>query len=197
LNSGQTNAPLQTGDLGPIPNTPLPTTTPNPSPSTFSGLRGMQVPQQYQEPILRASRTSNVDPNVLASLLFHESGIRPDARNVNSTGGSVDRGMAQINNVAHPDITDAQAYDPNFAIPFAANAIRTNTNHFGGDVNRGIAAYNVGRGGASQQGSTAFGGGIRGQAYIDAIARMLAPELIKSLGLKPSKNLIDEFVASK
>lgn len=40
-----------------------------------------------------------------------ESGGRTDARHVN-TGGSVDRGLWQINNRAHPDVSDATAYDP-------------------------------------------------------------------------------------
>lgn len=194
-NSGQTKS-LATGDLGPVtPNMPTPQPTPSPAPDPFGGFRGSQVPNQYKEPILRASSASNIDPNLLASLLFHESGIRPEARNVNPGTGSVDRGIAQLNTQAFPNVTDQQAYDPNFAIPFAADLLRQNINHFGGDINRGVAAYNVGRGGANVQGNTAFGGGERGQKYIDAIAHMLAPEVIKSLGLKPSKKLIEEFVS--
>jgi len=40
-----------------------------------------------------------------------ESGRNPNAKHVNDDG-SIDRGLWQINNVAHPDVTDATAYDP-------------------------------------------------------------------------------------
>jgi len=40
-----------------------------------------------------------------------ESGRDPNAKHVNADG-SVDRGLWQINNVAHPDVTDATAFDP-------------------------------------------------------------------------------------
>lgn len=40
-----------------------------------------------------------------------ESGRDPNAKHIN-TDGSVDRGLWQINNVAHPDVSDATAFDP-------------------------------------------------------------------------------------
>lgn len=40
-----------------------------------------------------------------------ESGRDPNAKHVN-TDGSIDRGIWQINDKAHPDVTDATAYDP-------------------------------------------------------------------------------------
>lgn len=44
-------------------------------------------------------------------IIAAESGRNPDAKHVN-TDGSIDRGLWQINDKAHPDVTDAMAYDP-------------------------------------------------------------------------------------
>ena len=45
------------------------------------------------------------------AIIAAESGRDPSATHVN-TDGSVDRGLWQINNKAHPEVTDAQAFDP-------------------------------------------------------------------------------------
>lgn len=45
------------------------------------------------------------------AIIAAESGRNPDARHVN-TDGSVDRGLWQINDKAHPGIPDLCAYDP-------------------------------------------------------------------------------------
>ena len=45
------------------------------------------------------------------AIAIAESGLNPNATNVN-TDGSVDRGLWQINNAAHPDVSDGSAFDP-------------------------------------------------------------------------------------
>lgn len=45
------------------------------------------------------------------AIIAAESGRDPAATHVN-TDGSVDRGLWQINSKAHPEVTDAQAFDP-------------------------------------------------------------------------------------
>ena len=45
------------------------------------------------------------------SIVCAESGRNPLAKHVN-TDGSIDRGLWQINDKAHPDVTDQAAYDP-------------------------------------------------------------------------------------
>ncbi len=47
-----------------------------------------------------------------------ESNFRPDATGHNPNG-STDRGVFQINNFAHPNVSNAQAYDPDFNISYA------------------------------------------------------------------------------
>lgn len=48
---------------------------------------------------------------IVVGIILAESGGNPLARNVNKDG-SVDRGLFQINNAAHPDVSDACAYSP-------------------------------------------------------------------------------------
>ena len=45
------------------------------------------------------------------AIAMAESGLNPNATNVN-TDGSVDRGLWQINNAAHPDVSDSSAFNP-------------------------------------------------------------------------------------
>lgn len=155
---------------------------------------------QYYDNIVKSSNDNGLHPALLAGLLFQESGIETGKTNsqpvYNQNGQpvidpktgkqliSIDRGIAQINNIAHPEVSDAQANDPNFAIPWAAKEIAYNIKHFNGDINRAIAAYNVGRGGANIQGPEVYGGGPKGQTYLNNLAQNLSPELQKYLGLK-------------
>lgn len=148
--------------------------------STFKNpLEGFnqQVPQQYRDLVIQSANESKIDPRVLAAILQQESGFKAD---ITGAMDSNDRGIAQINRRAFPNITDEQAYDPNFAIKFAAQLLSNNLKATGGDVNRGLAAYNVGLGGVKQ------GVGTRGQQYIDAVVKNLDPELRKQLGFKAS-----------
>jgi len=57
----------------------------------------------------------------LENLVEYESGWDPTADN------GYDRGLTQINRAAHPDISDAQAFDSEFALTFAAKAISNGT----------------------------------------------------------------------
>jgi Lysozyme like domain len=41
-----------------------------------------------------------------------ESGLNPLAKNCNNPGGTCDRGILQINNYWHPEVSDACAYNP-------------------------------------------------------------------------------------
>lgn len=76
-----------------------------------------------REDIATAEERQGLPTGLLLAVLEHESGLNPAARSVNQGGsapGSIDRGIAQINDYWHPDVSDEQAYDPSFAIPWAA-----------------------------------------------------------------------------
>jgi len=64
-----------------------------------------------------------IPPDLFVAQLDLESGLNPAAVGRN-TDGSWDRGIAQINNRWHPEVTDAQAFDPAFAVPWAAQYLR-------------------------------------------------------------------------
>jgi soluble lytic murein transglycosylase-like protein len=99
--------------------------------------------------ILEASGQSKVDPALIAAILTQESHFKPDVRGDSDPN---DRGIAQINSNAFPDVTDEQAFDPKFAIPFLATKIAEYLKYINGDINRDTAAWNVGRGGANING---------------------------------------------
>jgi len=55
-----------------------------------------------------------------------------------------DRGLAQINSYWHPTVSDEEAFDPAFAIPWAANYFAANLDALK-DIGAATAAHNVGR----------------------------------------------------
>lgn len=173
--------------------TPTPTSIPNPtSDDPFKGFK-QKIPDEYKPLILEYSQRKGIDPRIIASVLFQESGIQPigkekDNLNYDKAGKLVgrDRGIAQINSSAFPNVTDEQAYDPTFAIKFAIDTLTKNKKYLNDDLSQAIASYNVGLGGVKNNlgQDTPFGGGPKGQTYIDNVVRNLDPELIKSLGIK-------------
>lgn len=164
-----------------------------PEVNPFASFTRGNIAPEMSTLILDAAKKYNVDPVIMAAMLFQESGIDPRVKDnigVNEQGvKSRDRGVAQINSVAHPEVTDEQAYDPSFAIPFLASELAKSSKRFNGDLSQAIASYNVGVGGvANNMGqNTAFGGGPKGQAYIDAVSQNIAQEALKRYGIKTSK----------
>ena len=148
-----------------------------------------QVPQDLQPLISKTARQYGLDPSILAAMLFQESGINPNTRdnpNIDPVTGAIvsrDRGMAQINSVAHPEISDEQARDINFAIPFMAKELSgayKQTNSWP----QAIAAYNVGRGRVGQNESRdKYGLGEKGRKYVTGIRSNLDPKYAEQIGL--------------
>lgn len=95
----------------------------------------------FKKRIWDSSHKKNVPALMLCKQLNLESGFDPAAV------GYVDprdRGLAQINSFWHPEISDEQAFDPAFSIPWAANYLSENFKALG-DINAALAAHNVGR----------------------------------------------------
>lgn len=118
----------------------------------FADFTTAKVSPQYAGLIAHSAQQNGVDPNIFASLLFSEHGFQPTGVSYNrdSKGkiipGNYDRGIAQINSVAHPEVSDQQANDPNFAIPYAARILGQHIKTLG--LKRGIVAYNTGSNGS-------------------------------------------------
>ena len=155
--------------------------------NVLKGFKNKIPEQKYLDLIMNSSKKYDIPPELIAAVIQQESGFNPNALNPGDATSGRDRGMVQINEKAFPNITDQQAFDPNFAIPFAAEKLAGDIDYFGGDINRGIAAYNVGRGGANVKGPEPFGGGPKGQRYIDNVSRNLDPSVIEALKILRSR----------
>lgn len=158
-------------------------------PGKIPGFTTAPVPGNLILPIVKSAQDAGVNPAVFASILFSEHGFITDNNRtpVKDPQGNIigyDRGIAQINSHAHPEVTDQQAFDPNFAIPWAANLLGRYIKEVqarGGTLAQGIAAYNVGVGGAMANGAGKLG--PNGQYYLSKITKGLDPETLKQLEL--------------
>lgn len=56
------------------------------------------------------ARQESVDPELAVRVAKCESALKPTAKNVNADG-SIDRGIYQINNKWHPEVSDEDAFD--------------------------------------------------------------------------------------
>lgn len=157
----------------------VPTATPTTAPvndlAHFTTVPTEQIPPDYKNLITASASANKIPPALLASLLFSEHGFSRDPGFNYNTDGSYDRGPAQINSSAHPEVTDEQALDPNFAIPWAARLLANHINNLG--LQRGIVAYNAGEYGATQISDI-----INYPSYQKVVSG-LSPQLRKALGL--------------
>lgn len=64
----------------------------------------------------------NIPTSTLSNLWHSESSGSTTVVNI-----GCDRGLVQINCAAHPEVTDAQAFDPEYALTYAAHAIASST----------------------------------------------------------------------
>ena len=162
--------------------TTMPTTTVTPTPKIptnafrdFKTVSVEKIPIDYQDLITASAGAYNLPPALLASLLFTEHGFSRDPGYNYNSNGSYDRGPAQINSTAHPEVSDAQALDPNFAIPWAAKVLAGHIKNLG--IARGIVAYNTGASGSQ------FVQDLRNHPYYKKITTGLSDNLRRSLGL--------------
>lgn len=162
---------------------PTPSTVPTIEPQTdpFRGLKQVKPPPKYTNLVLNSAKETGLPPALLAAMLWNESGYQPNARNGNDLNGW-DRGIAQINSKAFPNITDEQADDPNFAIPFMAKTIKAYLDQ-GRTLSEALAAYNVGLGRTGKSSDRPTGLGPKGQAYVKRVSKNLSPEFVQELGI--------------
>jgi len=73
--------------------------------------------------IRAAATAAGIDPDLAVAVAKCESSLNPQAVNINADG-STDRGLYQINNKYHPEVTDAQAFNPTFSINFFISAFK-------------------------------------------------------------------------
>jgi len=79
--------------------------------------------KEMVEKIIRyIAKQKSVDADLAVRVAKAESGLSPTAKNTN-TDGSIDRGLYQINNKYHPEVTDEQAYDIVLSTRFFCDAV--------------------------------------------------------------------------
>lgn len=127
--------------------------------------------KRYWPAIAKWAPRYGLDPLMFAALLYGESKGDPDAV---SSKGAV--GLAQILLSAHPDVTEAQARNPAFAIRWAARFFGQKLSNAGGDY---AAAYR-GRGGYNPGGPDIFKG-IVPKGYIPTAGNYTPGEAAQNL----------------
>jgi hypothetical protein len=81
-------------------------------------------PQEAVEETIRLiAIREKVDPDLAVRVAKCESSLNPKALNINTTG-TKDRGLFQINDKYHPEITDEEAYNVEKATMFFCNAVK-------------------------------------------------------------------------
>jgi len=80
--------------------------------------------------------------NLLCHLKSEESSNDPVAQGFVDTD---DEGLVQINVHFHPEISQEQAWDPSFCLPWGAKYLKDAYVFVGNDWDGAVAAYNVGR----------------------------------------------------
>jgi len=151
------------------------------------GFKTWNPPPQLSGLTIRSAQEQGLNPAVLAALIQTESGFNSRAynRSVSESGiPSEDVGIAQFNSRAYPNITKEQAYDPNFAIPYAASIVAKNLKQRQ-DLAQAIASYNVGGRVGPGVGRDERGLGPKGRAYLNKIVKNIDPNVLEQLGLLP------------
>lgn len=99
----------------------------------------------FRKRIVAAEQSNELPKGILGKKLKLESAFDPAAR---GTKDQNDRGIAQINEVAHPEVVDALAYDARWSIAWAGHYIYELAVSISESVNvlkAARAAYNVGQ----------------------------------------------------
>ncbi len=73
--------------------------------------------------IRKIAKEEGVDPDLAVRVAKCESGLNWKALNIN-TSGSRDRGLYQINDRYHPEVSDDMAFNPMFATQFFCKAFK-------------------------------------------------------------------------
>jgi soluble lytic murein transglycosylase-like protein len=99
---------------------------------------------QYQDEVMAAARRFHIPPEVLFGVMMRES----NGQNIRGDGGH-GRGLMQIDDRSHGAWLSSHngGMDPASNIMHGAEILRSSIDAFGGDIAKGLAAYNAGVGG--------------------------------------------------
>ena len=86
-------------------------------------VKNIETTESITDIITRIALEEGVEPELAIAVAKCESSLNPKARLVNSPR-SIDRGLYQINSFYHPNVTDAQADNPEFACRWFCKAVK-------------------------------------------------------------------------
>lgn len=111
---------------------------------TYNNQKELERVRPYIQVIQKAAQQTGVPAQVLAAALWRESaGFNPKyitGRHTDGTG----RGIAGIDAVQRKDVPDSVAYDPNQAIPWMANTLKSYQQAENGNTYNALRRYNGG-----------------------------------------------------
>ena len=112
---------------------------------TPDGVVGSKTMKALITPIIKAQGL--FDWEAVYGILQYEGGWDPGAVGYVDTN---DLGLAQINTVAHPNVTFSNAFCVSYAVNFIAGYLANASHELNGDHRLAVASYNLGIGGARQ-----------------------------------------------
>jgi hypothetical protein len=131
-----------------VPPVPAPRSeaTPTPEPVSRDPRLVKGIPQRLAPIFIQAAEEKNIPPKVLSAISRHETGgeFKNDLKQKEFGLG---RGIMQIDLGAHPNVSEKQAFDPIFAINYAADLLlKAHKKHDpdNTDWDNAIRAYNAG-----------------------------------------------------
>lgn len=111
------------------------------------GIVGKTTMRTLLTPVVQsASRSANVQWDIVLGLIFNESAFDPGAVGVLDPN---DIGLAQINLLANPNVTISDAFCPSFAIRYVVNRLSAANAVFKNEDDT-IASYNLGMAGTRE-----------------------------------------------
>lgn len=132
--------------------------TPTSGVSATQGKSGMHLPEplkRFEADIMRASKETGIQPEILAAQIWQESRGKVDAVTVNGGNGLSDSGVMQVNSNTFADLQSKNPHllGPNASPSNASDSIMAGALYmkeqkeaFGGDIGAALRAYNSGPG---------------------------------------------------
>lgn len=105
------------------------------------------MPRLLRSAVVQTARVNSVPPEPVYGILANEGAWDPAAV---GTLDANDLGLAQINTVAHPTTTFAEAFCPSYAIRFVATYLAAAMTLVDGNLRDAVVSYNLGYGGTRQ-----------------------------------------------
>ena len=145
--------------------------------------------EKWSKAVDIAAKKWGVDAELIKAVINKESSGNLSAVNRN-TNGSVDAGLMQVNNKAHPEVDQAKLIrDATYSIDSGTKILAENIKAFPNDLTKAIAAYNVGQGGAKQGKGLGYAASVLGSSTKSAVGILQDTSELDNLQDKHRENV--------